>query len=845
MALMSDEAIEKYANGDAFVKQVLEGVREAQRKINHAVKSSEKYSFSLTDPTKGGKVFKDKNTKKETKQVDERIKQWREEQKELENFYKIYKRNAEYMSKNDAIQKALETGVFSDKTKLPKNIDDYLQVLKDFRDKVQKEMGKNPSEERKGFLSDLLMKIEEKEFDEKTKQVADKALKEMQEYISREAEKYNLYKSVFEKTGNVDLAGLAFTDGRLFDEAARKFEAMLKEVAGGIDIDYSMSDADAKEYFAGNKKAYELWKNIVDITRKNYVEALEKAATAQSEILTNSQKIAILNNKIAKAEEDTTSGIDHSAEIQQWREEIEKLKSEMFEFLPIYEKIFGDKVYKGYSALKEAEEAARELISNANAGPTNPKTGKVSYYTSFYMDGNEIKRVTLTREQLERLKKTIDDFHKEEVAKNPFASLIKDIKNLYKELSDGDNDANAATESWLKFAESLSASADVIGSLAGQLSQMFDSLGNESMSQAMDDVAAGMSSISNIAKGFAQGGLVGGIVATAGEAIGWVGRLAQAHDRKLDKAIQKSQLEVKRLENSYKKLEGAIDRALGGIYTTGGYKDMLANLKRQRDELASQADNERKKKKGDESKILDYQQQLEELDEQIKYFAEDLAKSLYDIDVHSWADQLGDALFEAWKKGEDGAEAFKEKAQEIIADVAKNIVVQKLIEKALEPVLNTVTEEMSRTGGQLDERSIQEISNAMALVGGTLPDAFNSLMNGLDAGLQRAGFDSLKDNGTKDSTLTNGIKSITEDTADLLASYINAIRADVSMNRLVLEESLPAITVAVQRTNVIAEQQVAYQEQIAANTRANAEAAASIYDILHRVEIGAATLSVK
>lgn len=38
-----------------------------------------------------------------------------------------------------------------------------------------------------------------------------------------------------------------------------------------------------------------------------------------------------------------------------------------------------------------------------------------------------------------------------------------------------------------------------------------------------------------------------------------------------------------------------------------------------------------------------------------------------------------------------------------------------------------------------------------------------------------------------DGTLANGIKGITEDTANLLASYINAIRADVSMMRLLAE----------------------------------------------------------
>ena len=111
MALMTDEAIEKYANGDEFVKQVLIGVREAQKKANQAVKISTEKGFSLTDPTKGGKVFKDKNGK----DADQWLKDMKERLKELENFYKVYKRNAEYMSKDDAIQKALDSDVFKGK----------------------------------------------------------------------------------------------------------------------------------------------------------------------------------------------------------------------------------------------------------------------------------------------------------------------------------------------------------------------------------------------------------------------------------------------------------------------------------------------------------------------------------------------------------------------------------------------------------------------------------------------------------------------------------------------------------------------------------------------------------
>ena len=55
--------------------------------------------------------------------------------------------------------------------------------------------------------------------------------------------------------------------------------------------------------------------------------------------------------------------------------------------------------------------------------------------------------------------------------------------------------------------------------------------------------------------------------------------------------------------------------------------------------------------------------------QQIKDFAEDAADSLYGINLKDWASQLGDALYEAWQKGEDGAEAFKKKAAEIMGDV--------------------------------------------------------------------------------------------------------------------------------------------------------------------------------
>lgn len=87
--------------------------------------------------------------------------------------------------------------------------------------------------------------------------------------------------------------------------------------------------------------------------------------------------------------------------------------------------------------------------------------------------------------------------------------------------------------------------------------------------------------------------------------------------------------------------------------------------------------------------------------------------------------------------------------------------------------------------------------------------------------------------------LSAGIQGVTEDTADLLASYLNAVRADVSEQTHILwprllDDMLPQM-------NAIAESQLREQKKIAANTLINANAAvaieqsnAEIRDILKR-----------
>ena len=109
---------------------------------------------------------------------------------------------------------------------------------------------------------------------------------------------------------------------------------------------------------------------------------------------------------------------------------------------------------------------------------------------------------------------------------------------------------------------------------------------------------------------------------------------------------------------NYKKRVKAYNE--GGAY---GYQRAL--LQEQLSEVEQQRRDELDKKKTDDSKVEDYNNQIAELKQQIKDFAEDAADSLYGINLKDWASQLGDALYEAWQKEKMVLKPLKRKLRKL------------------------------------------------------------------------------------------------------------------------------------------------------------------------------------
>ena len=872
-------------------KQIVSDYKKAFDTMQAGEKGAKEIGFSLTDPNK------DKSKK------DAFAERLKERVNLLKEAYSEYKKWTDIVGKGEAASKVKESGIFDSlfKGKEPVNIVNYRDEL----NKILNQLDDKTKERRelKVSIRKVLLDIDANAM----KEASDKATKELERYVSDVSKKWDIYKQLINAgASKKDASTYAFgflTDYEneaqyLIDTVQKK----LKEKA--VDLPFTLSDDEAESILGGKdsplyKQFFKVWKDAKEAFEKDKVSiALDDTkviANARSTI----EKIRILSEQYASKTGlsvgkngelvGDTSGLNNvqKAYLDEYNKKLIELKSTLLQLLPEWEKIFGDKEQRSFSDLKEAERIAREIKNNAKV--SYDSDGKPNGFTSFFTkDDGSIENVKGTYSLLDKLIKAIPQLQDAQLAVNPFKTLAKNVKELFT----SEKDSDKLEKKIGRLGESAAESADLVGNFAGQMSSMFDALGNEGMADTMGNVQDAMSSISNIGQGFAKGGIVGGIAAAAGEAVNWIGKIAQAHDKKLDKAIEKSKLRAQQLQYIYEQIDGILERFLGSgtelklvdaendrtrlnqlnnqigairnkgkinifdlmslqkykqeaeklqkrvsAYDEGGaYGYQRALMQEQLSELEKQRQAEIDKKKTDDSKVADYENQIAEMKQQIKDFAEETAESLYGINLKDWASQLGDALYEAWQKGEDGAEAFKNKVADIMGDVMNSILKISILEPAMQQLQKMLFGEDGMSGYfgkdfSLDEKELESIADYLMGVSEKTDDYY-SMLDKLNNYMEKKyGISMKEEEEDSGSGLSKGIQNVTENTANLLASYINAIRADVSVKReyvrRLVEELFPAY-------NVIAQAQLQQLTMIQINTAKNVEFVEEIRDILHR-----------
>lgn len=231
-----------------------------------------------------------------------------------------------------------------------------------------------------------------------------------------------------------------------------------------------------------------------------------------------------------------------------------------------------------------------------------------------------------------------------------------------------------------------------------------------------------------------------------------------------------------------------------------GYQQQLEDLKEQKQIYQNLYTTEESKKKSSGEALAEYKQKIAELEDEIIFFTEDLAKELWGIDFKSWADQISDALWTAFENGEDAVKAFRDTANDIIADVAKKMMNIHFIEPAFKELETKLFGGVDSNGNVVKGAAYNENTGTwnedetLRILGKFFGEdgEFAKVINNSEAFYKMAervaGVD-FSSNG--ESSMSGTIKGITEQTADLLASYTNEIRADVSVNRQMIAQYFP------------------------------------------------------
>lgn len=259
-----------------------------------------------------------------------------------------------------------------------------------------------------------------------------------------------------------------------------------------------------------------------------------------------------------------------------------------------------------------------------------------------------------------------------------------------------------------------------------------------------------------------------------------------------------------------------------------------AAMVQQRDLLQSAANSEKHGKSGDAQRASDYEAQAAELNDQINEFKSNVLKEIYGIDLTSFSNSLSSALVDAFKNGQDAAEAFANSVNNLLDTIVKNVIAQAVIMPEVEKLMKQIEDTYDLNDPDSIDNVIDIISEWSDKIGTKIVENGEKIYKGVD---NRTG-GKLSANGSS-SSMSSSIKGLTEETGSLLASYINAIRADVSMSRDMLKQ---VVEVAFPQMNVLAEQQlkqlnaiVQQAKLIEANTRSNAEAAKNIQSALNSV----------
>jgi hypothetical protein len=362
----------------------------------------------------------------------------------------------------------------------------------------------------------------------------------------------------------------------------------------------------------------------------------------------------LYNEKIAKA---TTEG-ERLSLAEGMKKELADVDNEAQKSTSIITRLFDDMSKKNITSIRAIADEAEKFLSFL-------ERGEYSSDNSFGITKEQFDVLRKSPDQLKAIKDEIANVRREA---DQMETSFNKVSNGLKKVFTSESDAKKLKEGLAEIEEGMSEIMQTGQFLSDTFSKLGDSFGGvfggiaEGFSVAMDTVSSAMN-------GAKAGSMFGPLGASAGAAIGVVtslaGAIAKIHDKKNEKRIQRLQDQIDTLDKSYGKLEKSIEKA----YSKDASKMIEQNnklLEQQKILIQQQIREEQDKKKTDASRIKEWQEQIEEINDVIADNKEKAVDAIFGEDLKSAIDNFANAQAEAWASGEDRAESAKDTVKKMM-----------------------------------------------------------------------------------------------------------------------------------------------------------------------------------
>lgn len=219
------------------------------------------------------------------------------------------------------------------------------------------------------------------------------------------------------------------------------------------------------------------------------------------------------------------------------------------------------------------------------------------------------------------------------------------------------------------------------------------------------------------------------------------------------------------------------DSNLLGKNKFGDTRERLNNLAEQQLLLQKQINAENDKKKTDKSKIREWERQIQELGAEAAEVINEVVETIIGGTAEEIAKELGDAFIDAFMEGENAAEAWGEKVDEIVANIVRQMLVSRFLEEEIGKVFDKYKAKWFKDGVFLGMENVTDSMSGFAddlnKVGETFQAVWDSLPAETKELLGNAG-------AAQQEATERGFKAMSQDTGDELNGRFTDIQGKVT-----------------------------------------------------------------